>query len=171
MGDCRADAGIENILKRICTTNGGIKMSSTDGVGVLISVATGVATGIFVALLFELKSWLKNRLARKSQIAYIRTYLHEQKELIAEITDEDYINVPKGLPQSLIFEATLSQAKIIVETRSPNLTNEQRSEILRSVSGISNVIAMFRAKDKVPETKFLLDKLQEIGDIKWLTVN
>ena len=163
--------GIENTMKRDRITNGSIKMFSTDGVEVLISVVTGLATGIVVSLLFEFRSWLKNGLARKAQIAYIRNFLHEQKKQIVDITDEDFLNVPTGLPQAAIFEYMLKQAKIIVETRSPNLTNEQRSEILGSLSGISSVIEMLKATNRVLETGFFLKSIQELEDIKWLKVN
>ena len=87
--------GIENTMKRDRITNGSIKMFSTDGVEVLISVVTGLATGIVVSLLFEFRSWLKNGLARKAQIAYIRNFLHEQKELIEKIPDQQDMNVRK----------------------------------------------------------------------------
>ena len=163
--------GIENIMKHIRTTNGGIRMFSTEVVEVSISVVTGIVTGIFVALLFEFKSWLKNRLARNAQIAYIRRFFQEQKELIVGPTDEVDMNLPKAEVEFVIFEATLRQTKIIVETRSPNLTNEQRSEILGSISGISILMAVLKANPIPPESGFSLKKLQELEDIKWLRVN
>ena len=58
--------GIENTMKRDRITNGSIKMFSTDGVEVLISVVTGLATGIVVSLLFEFRSWLKKWAGKKS---------------------------------------------------------------------------------------------------------
>ena len=163
--------GIENTMKRDRVTNGGIKMFSTEVAEVWNSVVIGVATGIFVALLFEFISWFKNRLARTSQIAYIRTFLHEQKELISEITDEDFGNALKGLPQVVIFEAALRQVEIIVAARSTNLTNDQRSEILRSLSGNSSMIEGLKAQKLFPDTKFLIERLQQIEDIEWLKVN
>ena len=65
----------------------------------------------------------------------------------------------------------MRQANIIVETRSPNLLNEQRSEILGVISGISGIMTMLKATNRVPDTKFLFESLQEIEDIEWLKVN
>ena len=163
--------GIENTMKRDRITNGSIKMFSTDGVEVLISVVTGLATGIVVSLLFEFRSWLKNGLARKAQIAYIRNFLHEQKELIEKIPDQQDMNVRKEELQFARIESVMRQANIIVETRSPNLLNEQRSEILGVISGISGIMTMLKATNRVPDTKFLFESLQEIEDIEWLKVN
>ena len=137
---------------------------------VVVSVITGVTTGIFVALLFEFIFWLKGRLARRKQISYIRTFLVDQRAIIESITDENAVGVPKELGQCKQFQHALRQLKLIVEARSPNLTNEQRSEILRVVYGELGVLEMFESADKLPPSEFVFEQLESVENIDWLRV-
>ena len=146
-----------------------------DDIEILISVITGVATGVFVGLLFEFKIWLKNRSARKAQIAYIKTFIKDQKELILGVTEkavriqnEIFLQVRKEQMQIAYFADTLRQAQIIAETRSPNLTNEQRSEFLTMIAGISDLVSMLEKNGKIPRTMFFDDRFDEIEQIEWL---
>ena len=151
-------------------------MNSNDGIEVLVSVVTGVATGIFVGLLFEFKRWLKNRSARKTQILYIKDFIKSEKMSIAEFTDchatqvqqVTGMHVQKEQMQFARLVETLRQAKIIAETRSPNLTNEQRSEFLTMIAGISDMVSMLEKNGKIPRTKFFDDRFDEIEQIEWL---